>query len=331
MKIPSFCTSPGRAGRLRRVLLAMAAVVVLLAAGVVGAAWYLIDYALCPTNIYTDQRRAWADMDALYPGLQAWGDSLRKAGVLRDTTLTALDGTTLHALYAHAPVPTHRTALLVHGYGSCAVGMMHLGRMYHRDFGVNILLPDLRHSGLSGGDHIQMGWLDKDDVELWADQCPLLFGDNATVVVHGVSMGAATTAMLSGDSNQPPCIQLYVEDCGYTSVMDQFRKELAERFSLPAWPLLPLASRLCKWRYGWSFEEASAVPGVRKSRGPMFFIHGTADKYVLPWMGDSLYAAHPGPKARWWVEGAAHAKSYAHDPELYAKKVRRFLLNEHFL
>ncbi len=300
---------------------AVAAVLLLL----FGASWYMLDYALCPGARGHDVERAWHESDEMFPGLLAWRDSLLRVSALRDTVLAAPDGTPLHAYYVRAARPTRRTALLVHGYTDNAVRMMPLGRMYGRDLGYNILLPDLRYAGHSGGTHIQMGWLDRLDVRRWLDAVPALFGDSATVVVHGVSMGAATAMMLAGTDSLPSRLRAFVEDCGYTSVWAQFRKELRGRFGLPPFPLLYTASWLCGVRYGWDFREASALEGVRACTLPMLFIHGGADDYVPTAMVYELYAAKPAPKALWVVPGSAHAMSYHDHPQAYARRVALFL------
>lgn len=291
----------------------------------VGGAWYLIDYALMPGNRSRQEAQAWEEIDSLYPGMINWRDSLVQTNTLRDTMLTASDGCRLHAYYARASRPTAATALLVHGYTDCAVRIMPIGRMYFQELNMNILLPDLRNAGKSGGDHFQMGWLDREDVRLWAKTIPTLFGDSARTVVHGVSMGAATTMMLSGDSDVPHNVLVYIEDCGYTSVYDQFSKELSERFYIPRWPIMPIASTLCHWRYGWDFREASSLNQVKLCHKPMFFIHGTADKFVPTSMVYPLYQAKPSPKSIWLATGAEHARSYHKYPQIYTDKVRRFL------
>lgn len=305
------------------VLSLLIAVIVLLS---LGGAWYLIDYALKPGDRSRQEEVAWHDIDSLYPGMNAWRDSLVRAHALCDTMITAADGARMHAWYVRAGKPTASTALLVHGYTDCSIRMMPLGRMYNRDLGMNILLPDLRNAGRTDGDHFQMGWFDRNDVKQWAALVPKVFGDSARVVVHGVSMGAATTMMLSGDADVPPCVKAYVEDCGYTSVHDQFTKELQERFSLPAWPLIPLASKLCEWRYGWDFEEASALRQVSHCSKPMLFIHGSADKFVPTWMVYPLYKAKAqGYKELLIIDGAEHARSYHLQPVKYTRCVRDFL------
>ena len=124
---------------------------------------------------------------------------------------------------------------------------------------------------MSEGNHVQMGWKDRLDVLQWTETADELFGRNhadsiasrsTKMVVHGISMGAATTMMVSGEVEhgqyQQPFIKCFVEDCGYTSVWDEFRGELKEQFGLPAFPLLHTASWLCRQEYGWDFREASA-------------------------------------------------------------------------
>lgn len=307
-----------------RLLIAVLAVVAVLCAATAGGAWLLLDYALVPRSDGRDTSATWRAMSARYPGLASWRDSLSREGTLRDTFLTAPDGTRLHAFYARAARPTGRTALLVHGYTDNALSMMMLGRMYREALRANILLPDLRRAGQSEGSHVTMGLIDSRDLHGWLAVAGSLGGDSSRIVVHGISMGAATAMMLSGDT-LPPAVCAFVEDCGYTSVRDQFAKELRRRFGLPEFPLLSVASALCRLRYGWGFDEASALKGVARCPLPMLFIHGGNDDYVPTAMVYPLYRTKPAPKALWIVPGAAHARSFCDRPAEYRQRVERFL------
>lgn len=306
----------------RRWALGLAACCFLVVAAVGGGGWYMLDYALRPAMV--DEAASLRMMREKYPQIVPWIDSLQAHQALRDTFIVAPDGKRLHALYALAPQATARTAVIVHGYTDKALEMLHIGYLYHKSLGYNILLPDLRYAGQSEGEAIQMGWLDRKDVARWIDEVPQHFGDSARVVVHGISMGAATTMMLSGDS-LPDRVKCFVEDCGYTSVWDQFKKELKGQFGLPSFPLLNVASRLCEWRYGWNFTEASALEQVRRCALPMLFIHGDTDDYVPTPMVYEVYAAKSGDKDLWVSEGVDHAHSYKVYPELYTEKVRDFV------
>lgn len=302
-----------------------ALVALLLAAAVLaGGSLYLLSYSLTPEKTVCEKNASAEEyMIAEYPFLAGWLDSLRSTGALRDTTIRREDGVRLHALYAAAPRPTDKTAVIVHGYTDNAVRMLMIGYLYNRDLGYNILLPDLNYHGQSGGRAIQMGWKDRLDVLRWMQIANEIFGGNTQMVVHGISMGAATTMMVSGEQQQP-YVKCFVEDCGYTSVQDQFAKELREQFGLPAFPLLDAAGLLCGLKYGWTFREASALEQVRRSTLPMLFIHGDADDYVPMRMVYPLYEAKPGEKELWVVPGAAHALSYRDNREEYTEKVRAF-------
>ena len=104
---------------------------------------------------------------------------------------------------------------------------------------------------MSEGDAIQMGRKDRLDALHW-----LKTFQTDTMVVHGVSMGAATTMMLSGEKMPDGIKDLrFVEDCGYTSVWDEFAGQLEEQFGLPPFPLMHATSLLCQLCYGWNFSE----------------------------------------------------------------------------
>ncbi len=307
-------------------ILRIAVVVLLLAvAALVGGGFYLLSYALRPEAVIAAKEAdACVSMKREYPFLEPWIDSLQRAGALRDTTVVAPDGTRLHALYALAPEPTKRTAVIVHGYTDNAVRMLMIGHLYNRELGYNILLPDLRHHGRSDGRAIGMGWPDRLDLLRWMEVADRRFGGATQQVVHGISMGAATTMMVAGES-LPPYVKCFVEDCGYTSVRDQFAKELKEQFGLPVFPLLDIAGWLCKLKYGWSFREASALKQVVRCKLPMLFIHGDADGFVPTWMVYELYEAKPAPKELWVVPGAAHAASYRDNRAEYTRTVEAFV------
>ena len=288
--------------------------------------YYMLGYSLKPDDLVSRSRNIAASYDFMYeryPELHPWVDSLMTAGALKDFYIENDRGETLHALYVAAAHPTLKTAVIVHGYTDNAIRMFHIGYLYNQSLDYNILLPDLRYTGLTEGDAIQMGWLDRKDVLQWIDTAPALFGDSLKAVVHGISMGAATTMMVSGEKT-PEYITCFVEDCGYTSVWDQFSKELKGLFGLPPFPLLYTASWICQLQNGWNFQEASALSQVARCTKPMLFIHGDNDDFVPTWMVHKVYAAKPSPKEIWITEGVDHAHSYKLYPDEYTEKVKAF-------
>lgn len=315
--------------RNQRIVQIICAILILIIALLIGAVFYLQWYALQAQGNARGKNieESYAFMYERYPFLEPWIDSLQTRNALRDTFIVAPDGCRLHALYLYADTATPNTAIAVHGYTDNAVRMLHIGYLYNHDLHYNVLLPDLRYAGLSEGTHIQMGWNDRIDVLRWMDVANNIFSrpDTATrMVVHGISMGGATTMCVSGEP-QPPYVNCFVNDCGFTSVWDEYKGELKVQFGLPPFPLLHLASRGTDLRFGWNFREASALSQVRKCRLPMLFIHGAKDTFVPTWMGDTLYAAKPGIKEYWRVPDAEHADSYLKHPKEYTEIVKSFV------
>ncbi len=288
------------------------------------ASVFMLHYALTPPHRGFNIEESYTDMYKRYPFLLHWVDSLNKAQALKDTVIINREGKQLHALYVDAAEPSPNTALLIHGYTDNAIRMLMIGYLYNHDLHYNILLPDLQFHGESEGDAIQMGWKDRLDMEEWRDLIINKYGEETAIVVHGISMGAATTMMMSGE-RQPQQLKCFIADCGYTSVWDEFEQELKVRFGLPSFPVMNLCSKLCQLKYGWNFKEASALKAVSECSLPMFFIHGDADTFVPTWMAYPLYQAKPEPKKLWIVPGVEHADAYFCQKEEYTKRVKEFI------
>ena len=305
---------------MKKSLLSIVTVVVLLLVITIGTSFYMLSYALSPDGGKADVDSCYNQLFERYPDTKPWVDSLNRVGALRDTFVVMPTGERHHALYVHHG--SQKTAFIIHGWRDSAVKYLFLARLYeHVLGGYNVVLPDLHAHGLSDGDMIQMGWLDKKDVLHW-----LTIFQTDTMVVHGVSMGGATTMMLSAEEMPKGIKDLrFVDDCGYTSAWDEFASELKNQFGLPPFPLMYTTSLLCKMRYGWSFSEASAIDAVRQSPYPMLFIHGDEDTFVPTEMVYRLYQAKPSNKKLWIAPGAEHASSYLTHPDEYTRQLSDFL------
>lgn len=305
----------------KAVAIAVAVVIALLT----GASHYMLYYSLesCPKQ--TDNEGKWNRMVEDHPWMKQWHDSIVQHQALHDTMVMNGQHQQICVYWMKAPHPTSRTAVLLHGYSGCAVDMMQIAYMYHHDLGCNIICYDQYAHGHSDGKTIQMGWKDRHNAMLCARMADSLMGQGQQIVVHGISMGAATAMMMSGEERLPEGVAAFVEDCGYTSVWDEFSLELKKQFSLPEFPLMYTASMLCKLRNGWSFGEASSLRQVARCSKPMLFIHGGNDNYVPTSMVYPLHEAHHGPKALWIAPGSAHAQSYRDHHEEYTRQVARFM------
>ena len=309
----------------KRLIYSLVALLVVFAAATTYGSFYLVDYAL--KSAPESHRKNWGKAMDWYPELKPWLDSIKTEGAWSDTFAIMPDGLRAHAVCIKSRKAEGRTAVVVHGYTNNSIDMLHIARIYNKEMHYNVVLPDLHGHGLSQGDDIQMGWFDRLDVLKWIDLAPKMFstvGDSMRLVVHGISMGAATTMCVSGERT-PDYVKCFVEDCGYTRAWDEFAHELRGRFSLPEFPLLYTASWLTQAKYGWSFKEASPLKQVAKCKKPMFFIHGDKDTFVPTWMVYPLYEAKPQPKQLWIAPGSEHAFAYRDHREEYIKKVEAFV------
>ena len=217
---------------------------------------------------------------------------------------------------------SNKWIILVHGYTSEQSSIYDIARHYS-DKGYNVLTPDLRAHGLSEGKYVGMGWLDRNDLLLWIDYL-LKNYRNSEIILHGVSMGAATVMMASGE-NLPTNVKLIVEDCGYTSVWDIFSFKLKLRFNLSTFPVLNAASFITNVRAGYNYKEASSIDQIKKSVTPILFIHGNADEFVPVNMAYKLYDNANINKELIIVDGAGHAESRLADEELYYESIFSFI------
>ena len=284
-------------------------------------------FALTPkVHGVADIERTRHKADSLMPGSTAWYDSLKAQGILKDSWITSNNnGAKLHACYVPAARPDEAqgTAIVIHGYGDNHLVFLYLVRMYRDEFNYNVLFPDLQYHGYSEGKSIQMGWLDRLDIMQWIEVAHDIFKDDF-MVLHGVSMGAATVMFTSGEQ-LPDYVRCFVEDCGYCSVRAQFTKNLKDMGPIPR-DILNSASIVTHRRYGWYFSDANCMEALTKCVQPMLFIHGDADDFVpfshLQLNYDSKLV---GYKEKWVAPGAVHANSYAKYPEEYTNRVRNFL------
>ena len=213
-------------------------------------------------------------------------------------------------------------AIIAHGYTSSHEDMQPIALNFYNQ-GYNVLTPDMRAHGNSEGQYIGMGWLDRKDMLKWIDYV-ISLDKNAQIALYGESMGGATVMMTSGE-DLPSNVKAIVEDCGYTSVLEMFKKELNERFGLKPFPILNAAEMVTQLRAKYNFTEASALEQVKKSKTPMLFTHGGNDTYVPTKMVYELYEAANVEKDMLIIDGAAHGAAPDVDPKTYYEKVFSFL------
>ncbi|WP_164966390.1 alpha/beta hydrolase [Companilactobacillus metriopterae] len=253
---------------------------------------------------------------------------------------TDRDGETknLNAYYIKNPANTNKTVIIAHGYRMNALQMGGWAKIYY-DMGYNILAPDARAHGASDGNAISYGWKEKNDYKNWADK--IVENDpTSEIVITGVSMGGATTMMSSGVQDMPSNVKAYIEDCGYTSVYDQFefliptaQYVIEQQTGLKIsdsdmQDILKYVDGYLKSNQGFTLEQASSVDQLKNADKPMLFIHGGNDNFVPTNMVYTNYDAKLGNnKDIWVVPNTGHGMSIIQDLPGYQEHVKEFINN----
>ena len=213
-------------------------------------------------------------------------------------------------------------AICCHGYRGYKQDMVAMAKEFKK-MKINSLLIDERTSGTSEGNYITMGYFEHHDVIGWINYLCKKHKD-CKIILYGVSMGAATVMMASGE-NLPENVKLVIEDCGYTNAGEEFKHQIKNFFHFPIFPFYYVASLFSKIKAKYFFYESSPIDMIRKSKLPTLFIHGKKDTFVPFSMLSKLYRAHKGPKEKLIIKGANHAESYQKERNLYIKEVKKFI------
>lgn len=238
--------------------------------------------------------------------------------------MTSRDGLKLQGYYLEAKEPTNKTVVLAHGYLGRARDMGLFGQYYYETLGYNVFMADARGHGESDGDYIGFGWDDRLDYVDWVQKLVDEQGPDSEIVLHGVSMGAATVLMASGEK-LPENVKAIVADSPYTSVYDLFAYQMNRMFHIPSIPVLPTTSLVTKMKAGYSLTEASALDQVKKAEVPILYMHGNDDTFVPTRMAEELYENTKSNAEIKTFDHAGHGESFVIDEAGYVKMMDAFL------
>lgn len=216
----------------------------------------------------------------------------------------------------------NKWVIVMHGYGANGRLMYYVARRFHKK-GYNVLVPDMRGHGLSGGKYLGMGWKDRIDIIMWIQKI-IEINKNAKIVLYGVSMGASTMLMASGEK-LPKNVKCIISDCAYTSAYDIMKYQIKKYKNIPTFPILFIMNIMCKIKNGYFLKNASALKQVRKNSLPIFFIHGDKDKFVPTDMVLDLYKNAKCNKELMIVNNAGHIVSEMVERKIYWRRIALFL------
>lgn len=252
--------------------------------------------------------------------ITGWIKQLRQEKCTEHSILSH-DGLNLFAKYYEyekgAPIE-----IMFHGYKGDAERDL-CGGVY-RCFALkrNVLLVEQRAGGRSEGNVVSFGINEVKDCIGWINYAVATFGNDVQLILTGVSMGAATVTMATGEA-LPENVKYVLADCGYTSP-EAIIKKVIKQLKLPVRLLYPFVRLGGKLFGGFDIESNSPIEAVKRSRTPVIFFHGDTDDFVPCYMSEELYRDCVSEKELVIIKGAGHGLAYPVDRDGYLESLREF-------
>jgi len=305
---------------LRRLAFAGAAAGALYAAASYLAARKLAERLISPTGLGPTPDRS----DALRAALSreaAVVEEIRHAGSSRSPA-------DLVAIFASPGEPASRpTILFLHGKGGAA-SEWEPDAIRALRLGWNVLLPDLRGHGGSGGDFFTLGLLEREDLEALLAEAVSRFGVNAgRIGIHGCSAGSSVALQFAAGRGGLRGVWL---ESPFAESREMAQHYLSRATRIPA-PLLWLTTECAVRRAvarirrelgaspeAGGLERIDPLAAAYRLRCPAALVYGGADRLVPARFTERLAAALPPGSVVWRVPGAGHCH---HDDEP-AKRAR---------
>ena len=233
---------------------------------------------------------------AAVEALQAEWDSWRYSRLGDDVTIQAQDGTSLHACFYDEGSDV--TAVFLPRFDADASGDFLAGPWLNVRTGCNILLPDQRLHGKSGGDYFSYGYREGSDLSDWLSWAEDTLGSQ-TFLLWGEGAGANAILFAAAGGLLPESAAFAVAESPYASLHAQAGYLLWEGYRLPAFPFL----HLMEWKFdrehrgvrSEDLELAGALESAPCSL-PVLFLQSAGDEYILPEWTQAACDAYSGPK-----------------------------------
>jgi uncharacterized protein len=244
---------------------------------------------------------------------------------LQDVSVTAPDGAVLNAWLINADHSNGDSVIILHGLGDNRFGMVGYAQLFlvHR---FNVLLPDARAHGTSGGEIATYGLLERKDILRWLeflakkDHPRCIFG-------FGESMGAAQL-LQTIDAGAPFCA--VAAESSFSNFREIAYDRMGQPFHLGPWfgrtllrPVVEADLLRAQWKYKLDMSQVSPETSVRASNIPILLIHGQIDSNIPVRHSRRIHSRNPNT-ILWEVPNADHCGAISADPQEFEQKVIAF-------
>ena len=210
------------------------------------------------------------------------------------------------------------TVILLHPIRADRRSMLGRAKLFVQA-GYSVVLLDHQAHGESTGDKITMGHLEGDDVRA-AVEFVRRRKPSERIGVVGRSLGGAAAVLAS-----PLDVDALVLESVYSSI----DRAVVNRVSRKLGPLANVVTPLLMWqlkpRLGIGRAALRPLDRMASLECPVLIVAGDRDEHTTLTETQSMYSAAREPKELLIFEGAAHVDLLRYDAETYAAKVLAFL------
>jgi len=216
--------------------------------------------------------------------------------------------------------------ILLHGQSDNWRGMLGYADMLLRH-GYEVVLPNARSHGASGGELATYGVKEARDLRRWFDWVQK---NDAPRCIDGLgeSMGAA---LLLESLRTTPGFCAVVAECPFASFREASYDRLAAKLGAGAWlgrtllrPAVEAGFLYARLRYGVDLDQDSPEDAVAASKVPVLLIHGKLDRNLSPWHSELIMKRSAGripAVVLWEPADAGHTGAAGAEPQEYERRV----------
>ena len=236
-----------------------------------------------------------------------------------DYTVTSYDGYVLHVEFIKNPEESRKYVLISHGYTDNRIGSLKYADIY-LNLGFNVIVYDLRGHGLNEVTFCSYSVRESKDLKVLIDDSRQRYPDAEVFGLHGESLGSATSISCL---QYKPEVDFVVADCGFSEITNVLKVGI-KMMHMPEF-IVDVAGICAGIKYGIPFSRMRPVDALKDNEVPILFIHGGADKFIVPANSEAMQKATSGYSELHLIDDADHAVSVFTDRKSYAEYIESFL------
>ncbi|XP_068332894.1 uncharacterized protein [Pyrus communis] len=188
---------------------------------------------------------------------------------------------------------------------------------------ITVFTLDFSGSGISGGDHVTLGWNEKDDLKTVVDYLRA-DGNVSLIGLWGRSMGAVTSLLYGAED---PSIAGMVLDSPFSDLVD-LMMELVDTYKirLPKFTVkfaIQYMRRAIQKKAKFDIMNLNTIKVASSCFVPALFGHGIDDDFIQPHHSDRIFEAYMGDKNIIKFEGDHNSPR----PQFYFDSINIFFHN----